>query len=298
MRRGRVHSGSTTVLHRPASRDPIRHVAWVGPASGAELSWAREAVGGLAAIADFADANAVVSHPAPPWPAVVLLGSDVPARWTLADLTAIARRWPLAPLVSVATCIVAGRRRSGPPLPGVEEVPWSEVPARLAWWLADHDAGRPGTLGLPATARREDRALEAATALRRSRAGTARVSVAAGRAIDLDGISDLLAASGRTIVRRTCGRPPLDEPADVLVWDTDPLGPAHLAWLRMLAANRPELAVIVVDSFPTPDTALAALRSGAVAVLGRPLAPEALAGALESLESPAGTGLGESPEHR
>lgn len=288
--------GFPPVSRRSASRDPV---AWVGPAAGPELAWARSAAAECAAVVDFADvAAAVASGPGAPWPALVLLGCDVPARWTVADLTALARRWPLAPLVSVAPAIVAGRRRSGPALPGVEEVPWSEVAARMAWWLADRDAGRPGTLGLPATARREDRALEAATSLRPSSGATARVSVAAGRQIDLDGIADLVAASGRTIVRRICGRPPLDEPADVLLWDTDPLEPAHLAWLRMLAANRPDLAIVVVDSFPTPDTALVALRSGAAAVLGRPLSPESLAGALVSLESAAGTGLGQAPDHR
>ncbi|MFM7107322.1 MAG: hypothetical protein ACKOZU_01735 [Planctomycetaceae bacterium] len=283
---------------RHPRRDASPRIAWVGPTAGPELGWAREAAASLAEVIDFADAAAAVAGgPGEPWPAIVLLGSDVPARWSPDDLTSLARRWPLAPLVSVATGIVAGRRRSGPALPAVEEVPWSELAARLAWWLEDRDADRPGTLGLPATARREDRALEAAAALRPVEGRTSRVSVAAGRPTDLEGIADLVAASGRTIVRRICGLPPLDEPADVLVWDTDPFGPAHLAWLRMLAANRPDLAVVVIDSFPNPDTALAALRSGAVAVLGRPLSPEALAGALVRRES-AASGLGPACEHR
>lgn len=285
--------------YRQPRRNASRQIAWVGPAAGPELGWARDAAAELAEVIEFADATAVrATSIGEPWPAVVLLGSDVPARWPLADLAAVSRRWPLAPLVSVASGIVSGRRRSGPALPGVEEVPWSELAARLTWWLVDRDAGRPGTLGLPATARREDRVLEAATALAPAEPRFLRVSVAADRPVDLEGIADLVAASGRTLVRRTCGRPPLDEPADVLVWDTDPLGPAHLAWLRMLAANRPELAVVVVDAFPTADTALAALRSGAVAVLGRPLCPEAFAGVLLGLESAAPSGLGPASDER
>lgn len=267
-------------------------VAWIGPASGPELRWAHDAVAGLAPTIDFRDpTHAVAAGSGAPWPAIVLLGSDVAGRWTLAQLTAVSRRWPLAPLVSVATSLVAGRRRSGPSLPGVEELPWNEAPARLRCWLADRRAGRAGSLGLPATARREDRALEAVAALRQTGRPTARVSIAAGRQTELEGIADLVAAAGRSIVRRTCGRPPLDEPADVLVWDTDPLGPPHLAWLRMLVANRPGLAVVVVDSFPTPDTALVALQAGATAVLGRPLSPEALAGVLLAVDAGA-SGLG------
>lgn len=274
------------------SRSTARAAAWVGPSTDAELAWARAAVAGLVAVHDFADTAAVVAAgPGAPWPAIVLLGTDAPARWRLADLVAIARRWPIAPLVSVATSVVDGRRRGGPPLPAVEEVPWSELPARLAWWLADRDAGRPGTLGLPATARREDRALEAAAALRPAGRRT-RVSVAADRPTDLEGLADLIVASGRLVGRRSCGRPPLDEEADVLLWDADDFGPAHLAWLRMLVANRPGLGIVVIDSFPRSEPTLGALRAGAVAVLGRPLAPESLAGALTWLESRPVSGLG------
>ena len=271
--------------------------AWVGPTTGAELGWVRRAIGGLVDVVEFPDAAASVANVGDDaWPALVLLGSDVAARWPLSDLTALARRWPLAPLVSVAASLVDGRRRSGPGLPATEEVPWSEAPARLAWWLADRAAGRPGTLGLPTTARREDRALQAAVALRPDGPSRGSVSVAADRPADLDGLAALLAASGRDPLRCTCGRPPLDEPADVLVWDTGTLGPAHLSWLRMLAANRPGLGIVVVDSFPRPETALVALRHGAAAVLGRPLAPESLAGAMLRLESGPVIHLGPSGE--
>jgi hypothetical protein len=274
---------------------PAPSIAWIGATVGIELAWARRAVADVTTVYDFAGPADVVAAPdGGPWPAVALVASDHGSRWTLSDLTAVARRWPLTPLVSVAASIVDGRRRSGPLLPAAEEVPWSEVPARLAWWLADRAAGRPGTLGLPATARREERAMEAVAALRPSPRAAMRVSVAADRPVDLDGLADLVTASGREVLRRSCGRPPLDEPADVLIWDTATLGPTHLAWLGMLAANQPGLGVIVVDSFPRPETALAALEAGAAAVLGRPLSPEALAGGFLRLESAPATGLGRS----
>lgn len=268
-------------------------IAWVGTAAGAELAWARRALAELAVVHDFDDAGSVIAAAAGGTaPAVVILASDVSSRWPLEHLTSIARRWPLAPLVSVAASLVDGRRRSGPPLPAAEEVPWNELPARLACWLADRAAGRPGTLGLPVTARREDRAIEAAMALRPTAGPPTRVSVAAERAVDLEGLADLVATTGRDIVRRVCGRPPLDEPADALVWDAGAIDAAHLAWLRMLAANRPDLATVMIDSFPRADTVAAAIQAGARAVLGRPVSPEALAGALSGLSPGRATGIG------
>ncbi len=270
-----------------AASDSRPAVAWVGAAHGPELEWARAAVAELVDVRDVPDVDA--AEPMPFWPAFVLLGSDASACWQLADLTTLARRWPLAPLVSVATSLVEGRRRSGPALPATEEVPWSELPARLATWLAVRAADRPGTPGLPATARREDRMLEAVAALAPAGPAGIRLSVAAQRPLDLDGLADLLAAAGHEVVRRSCGRPPLDEPADVLVWDAGTLDSSQLAWLGLLTANRPGLRIVVIDSFPRSDTALAALRAGAAAVIGRPIAPESLAGALGA-DRPTGLG--------
>ncbi len=281
------------MIHDSAATDRRPAAAWVGSADDVELAWVRTAVADLVQVREFGGVEAAVSAESGPfWPAVVLLGTDAASRWPLPALTAIARRWPLAPLVSVATSLVEGRRRSGPALPGAEEVPWNEVPVRLTTWLADRRAGRPGTLGLPATARREDRALEAVAALTPTARASTRVSVAADRPIDLEGLVDIVAASDREIIRRTCGRPPLDEPADVLVWDAGALGTAQLAWLQLLAANRPGLRVVVIDSFPRADTALAALRAGAAAVLGRPLSAESLAGALAGPGPGRSAGLG------
>jgi len=258
-------------------------ILWIGAATRAEMCLARAWAGGLAEVHD-ADSPAVALAATPAvfvdrTPAVILLATDAPARWTLPDAVALAVRWPLAPLVSVASSLVDGRRRSGPPLPGIEEVPWHDLPGRLGCWLADRAGGRPGTLGMPATARREDRFLEA-MAHARDRVAVPPVSVAAGSGLDLEGLADLVTAAGGIVTRRSRGRPPLDEPAAVLVWDVGRLGGDHLAWLRMLAANRPTLKIVVVESFPRVDMVQAAIAAGAAAVLGRPASAEALAGTL------------------
>lgn len=117
------------------------------------------------------------------------------------------------------------------------------------------------------------------------------ISVAAARTGEVECLVDLLSVAGTQVVRRTCGRPALDEPADVLVWDVSALAPAHLAWLQILSANRPGLRVVLLDSFPRGDSTTAALRAGAAAVLARPVSLEALAGTLLRLET-ASIGLG------
>ena len=280
----------------PSSGSSCRRgrVLWVGPSGPADLRLAREWVGRLAHVHDVATPASAVAAPPEPFtarsPAVVFVAVPAPGIWSLADVVPLAIRWPLAPIVAVGATLADGRRRSGPPLPGIEEVPWHDVPGRLAMWLADRDAGRAGTLGMPATARREDRFLDPARSL--ADADSPLVSLAAACGGDLDGLSDLARAAGAVIGRRSRGRPPLDEPAPVLVWDVGRLEPDHLAWLRMLAANRPGLRIILLESFPRPDTAAAALQAGAAAVLGRPASAETLAGTLLWVSGPTGLSAG------
>jgi CheY-like chemotaxis protein len=269
--------------------EPSPGLLWVGGGSDAELdlakSWARQMTR-LVEAADVASACATVPEFTDSSPAAVLLASPTPFAWSVRDCIAIARRWPLAPIVSVSTSLLDGRRRSGPQLPGIEEVSWNELPGRLAWWLHDRSRGRPGGLGMPATARREERLLEAAARVAEfaSRPGCS-VTAAASRAIDLEGLTDLLAAAGRPPVRRICGRPAVDEPADIVVWDVGSASADDLTWLRMAAANRPGLAVILLESFPRGEWAAAALAAGATAVLARPASLESLTGLFVRLDA-------------
>jgi len=96
---------------------------------------------------------------------------------------------------------------------------------------------------------------------------------------------------GCPAIRRSHGRPPLDERAGVLIWDVGNLSDDDLAWLEMMAANRPALRIVVLESFPRPDRTQAALRKGAAAVLGRPVSAEALAGTIHRLTEQGADGL-------
>lgn len=256
---------------------------WVGADETADLRLARAGAERLAEVHGAESPRAVVSAPPEAFcersPEVIFLASSSPGRWSLSDAVTLSIRWPLAPIVSVAATIVDGRRRSGPPLLGVEEVPWHELPGRLVAWLDDRDAGRPGTLGLPATARREEGILESV----RPRVTRVPVSVAALRATDLDGLADLAAATGAHVAARSLGRPPLDDATGILMWDVGIVDASALAWLQMLGANRPGRKIILLESFPRAESTKAAIEAGARAVLGRPCGVETLAGTLLAL---------------
>jgi CheY-like chemotaxis protein len=278
------------------SRDRTRRVAWIGDTAAAELAWARAAVIGLANVRDLprsVDGSTAgrAGDVDLGSPVVVVLASDWPGRFGMTAVVEIARRWPLAVIVSVATCLAEGRRRSGPPLPGIEEVPWNDLPARMAWWFAELDAGRPGPLGLPGTGRREDRFDVVARSTRRWRdaagdiAGTPaphrpQVVVAADCPENLDGTAAAVAAAGGEVIASVRGLPPIDMRADAMILEHDHLGDEQCAWLRRLAERQPHCRPILLDSFPRHETVTAAIACGAVAVLTRPVSLEALAGGL------------------
>ncbi len=197
------------------------------------------------------------------------------------------------PIVSVASSLVEGRRRSGPPLAGIEEVPWYDLPGRVETWFTGWDSGRAGTLATPAAIRRDERLL-GITAACPGKPLT--VSVVASTPMDADGLAALVPFAGGLVGTTRCGRPPLDEPADVLVWDVGSLTADALGWLGILAANRLQVSIILVESFPRGDSVRAALEAGAKAVLGKPLSVEALMGTLHRLK-PVADGLGEERVH-
>jgi len=259
---------------------------WIGPTQATgELALARAWIAGRAEVVDAHSPAAAVADPPESIrdrsPAVILLASSAATTWSVLECATVSRRWPLAPLVSVAATLVEGRRRSGPALPGIEEVAWNELPGRLAWWLCDRAAGAAGTLGMPATARREERLLEASRRIAEMRPQrSARVEVAAGRALDVDALTDLVVAAGHTVVGRRVGRPPIDHAADAVVWDAGHVETPHITWAGLLAANRPGGVIVLLDSFPRSETAAAAIRVGATAVLSRPASLESLSGIL------------------
>ena len=293
-----IGTASPTRLRVAAPRPNAerRRILWIGPAATTELAIAHR---GLAALADIIDiATPVEAAELAPGslelsPAFAVLAADRPGRFTLADAVLVTRAWPLVPLVSVATSLGEGRRRSGPALPGVEEVPWHDLASRSAWWLATLSIGGTSPLGTPTTARREERVVDAVAGCRLAlrRAPAIAVAVAADGEDSVEGLAVLLERAGYPVTARFTGRPPVDLAADVLVWDAADLAGERIEWLRLLAANRPGLGIVVVDGFPRGDTVIEALAAGATAVIGRPIVLEAVLGAVRGCHSGGNCGL-------
>lgn len=280
-----------------------RWLAWFGGACGAELGWARRSVGAIEAwcATDVSWPTGPASTDPPraeraAEPTVAVLASAMPGLWHAADCLAIARRWPLCVTVAVGTTLGDGGRRSGPSLPGIEEIPWHELPARLQIWLADLSAGLPGTLGLPPAARREDRVLESAAAVARWRnRGPVTLAVAAPDRVALEGLTGLAASLGCFIAGESTGRPALETGHDPVIWQVESIDWEVLTWLELAASTPGPRPVVLVTPFPRGDSVLAALRAGAAAVLGHPVGLESLAGTLMQVQNRLGSGLGRRP---
>jgi DNA-binding NtrC family response regulator len=73
---------------------------------------------------------------------------------------------------------------------------------------------------------------------------------------------------------------------DVVVTDINMRGTDGIELCRRLAETHPELPVIVITAFGSMDTAIAALRAGAVDFLPKPFELEALATAIEKALEP------------
>lgn len=228
-------------------------------------------------------------------PTIICLAERRPGQFTAAEAIALSRRWPLARLIVVATCLADGRRRSGPALPGVTHVPWHDLPSRLHFWVTELAAGRSGSLGTPLTARRDERWLETPPLSYPASPGDSgnpkaivpqpRVSVTAASDAAAEAVADLVATAGGQVIQQQTGRPQLIDEADVIVWDTADTTAPHLSWLRLLTSQRPERSVVLLTSFPRGDAVVDALEAGAMAVLGRPVDREALSGVLRQRQT-------------
>ena len=228
-------------------------------------------------------------------PTIICLAERRPGQYTAAEAIALSRQWPLARLIVVATCLADGRRRSGPPLPGVTDVSWHDLPSRVRFWVTELTAGRSGSLGTPLTARRDERWLETPplgypaqpsdSANSEAVVPQPRVSVTAASDAAAEAVADLVATAGGRVVQQQTGRPPLIDEAECIVWDTADTTTPQLNWLRLLTSQRPERSVVLLTSFPRGDAVVDALEAGAMAVLGRPVDREALSGVLRQRQT-------------
>ena len=276
-----------------------RPVVWIGPDSD-ELNLTRDLVAldlerlgiPFKTFDCLEDAFKEATH-TPQTPQLGVLATNSTAQWSIECIAQLTRAWPLMPVVLVTSTLVEGRRRSGPALPGIEDVPWCDLPGRLHTWLSTWQMGRTGTLAAPMASRRDERLL-GITANTNDTQKT--VSVVASTPMDAEGIASLIPLAGGVLTTTSYHRPSLEESSSVLIWDVGTPTSDDMSWLAMLSANRPHLKIIMIESFPRADTVRAALDAGATAVITKPLSHEALMGIFSQIDVDT-DGIGPTTEH-
>ena len=264
---------------------------WVGTTDHPELSIALDWLKAHVTILTFKTPEDVyearLSHDR--MPTLCLLACEHAGMWLEKDVALIVSSWPLTPVVSVLGSLADGKRRSGPMLGGVDDLFWYDVAGRVGEWLEQLNHNQPGVYGIATTSRREERLLSSLSLGRyKLFHGLPRVSsiaVVARRSIDLDGLIDLVKATGREAVSFLGDHPPLDESFDIILWDLEDIRATDLAWLELLSANMPHALIVLLESFPRGHSSERTRRAGAAAVLSRPVALDVLNGVLDSLET-------------
>jgi len=220
-----------------------------------------------------------------PEPTIICLAETHPGQIHFRDVFRLTQHWPLSRIVSVGSCLSDGRRRSGPLVDGILEVPWHDLPSRMKVWLQRIDSGAPSSLTSPPTFRRDERwlaeSIESQPFHETSvQATPATVTVAASSHMMAEAVGELITVAGGILVHCVTGKPPIQDTAEVIIWDLQDSPESQLEWIRLLTSQNPNRTLALLCSFPRSDTAHAAIEAGATAILGRPTDCEAIRGVL------------------
>ena len=265
-----------------------RRLLWIGDIhQTAEFCHVADAIGSDIEMQQYPSVdvalNATTSNE--PDPTIICLAETHPGQIQFHDVFRLVHHWPLSRIVAVGSCLSDGRRRSGPVVDGILEVPWHDLPSRMQVWLQRIDSGAPSSLTHAPTSRREERWLAEAIELQTScksvnQSTQATVTVAASSKSMTEAVGELVTTSGGILVHCVTGKPAIQDAADVIFWDLHESPKSQLEWIRLLTSQKPTRVLALLCSFPRADTAQAAMEAGATAVLGRPTDCEAIRGVL------------------
>ena len=220
-----------------------------------------------------------------PEPLIICLSETHPGQIHDAEVLRVTRRWPLSKIVVVGSCLADGQRRSGPLLSGVLTVPWHDLPSRMIVWLHGLESDQPSSLADAPSFRRDERWLLDATTTKTphtvlDQSTQVRVTVAASTDTAAEAVHELVTAAGGIVQQAVTGKPPIQDTADVVIWDLHDSPELQLEWIRLLTCQNPHRIIALLCSFPRSETAQGAIDAGATVVLGRPTDGEALRGVL------------------
>ena len=215
-------------------------------------------------------------------PTIICLAETHSGQMQQGDVFRLIQRWPLSRIISVSSCLSDGRRRSGPVLKGVLEVPWHDFPARMKVWLQRIDSGATSSLTHPMTSRRDERWFAEAVKDQpfSEIPDPPTVTAAASSRTMVEAVGELVAAAGGRLEQCVVGKPVIQDTAEVIIWDLQDSLDSQLEWIRLLRSQRSHRTIALLCSFPRGDTAEAAMDAGATAILGRPTDCEAIRGVL------------------
>ena len=218
-------------------------------------------------------------------PLIICLSETHPGQIHDAEVLRVTRRWPLSKIVVVGSCLADGQRRSGPSLSGILQIPWHDLPSRLIVWLHGLESDQPSSLADAPSFRRDERWLLDPTTTKTphtvlDQSTQVRVTVAASTDTAAEAVRELVTAAGGIVEQAVTGKPPIQDAADVVIWDLHDSPELQLEWIRLLTCQNPHRIIALLCSFPRSETAQAAIDAGATVVLGRPTDGEALRGVL------------------
>lgn len=202
-------------------------------------------------------------------PSLIVIAQARPGEHAEAELDALRRAAPLAPLVCLLGTLCEGESRSGSPYPGGVRIYWHQWRERAWPELLALQAGRASSWSLPATASDEERLL--CSASERITAARGLVAIASASFEMADWLASACREQGFDVLRTCASRPAVSPQVSVVVWDAGPAENSDLDDLAALLAAYPSAKLIVLADFPRLEHYERLLRAGAAAVLSKPV---------------------------
>lgn len=254
-----------------ADADAGLHVLLVGDATHGEFRAAIETIeshGALAIVRDIASALDELERASTPF-SIIIVAQARPGEYCDAEIDALRRAAPLAPIVALLGSLCEGEARSGKPWPGTIRVYWHQWRQRAGLELAALKAGRSSVWSLPATAGEEERLLASAPRSFSQRQGL--VVIAAKNFEMAKWLADACRGHGLAAVRTSPARPAKSDGVAAVLWDAELTTEASVSNLAAIKAAFPGAPIVALADFLRIEQHERLLAAGVAAVLSKPV---------------------------
>ncbi|HVW37248.1 MAG TPA: hypothetical protein VHB99_08075 [Pirellulales bacterium] len=254
-----------------ADADAGLHVLLIGDATHGEFRAAIETIeshGALAIVRDIKGALGKLEHVSTPF-SLVIVAQARPGEYCDAEIDALRRAAPLAPIVALLGSLCEGETRSGKPWPGVIRVYWHQWRQRAGLELAALQAGRSSAWGLPATASEEERLLASAPRSFGQKQGV--VAIAAKNFEMADWLADACRGQSWTAVCTPPVRPIEADDVAAVLWDAGLAAEVNANELAAIQAAFPAAPIVALADFLRIEQYERLLAAGVAAVLSKPV---------------------------